>query len=108
MWRDVIDLVDYEKITDEYGDTIETPSYTQIFANKKSVGRSEFYQAMANGLEPELVFEVMSIDYSNQSKIRYKVKETSDPKLYDVIRSFDRGEITELVVQGVVNKNANA
>jgi len=96
MWKDVIDLISITFTQNDLGDDIESKTYSQVFVNKKDVRQSEYYQAMNNGLEPEYMFEVRSIDYSNQERVRYNTKE------YDVIRTYDKGEITELTVQGVV------
>ena len=68
----------------------------QVFANKKSVRQSEFYQALAGGLRAELMLEIRSIDYNNEKRISYNSVK------YDVIRSYDKnGEITEIICQKV-------
>jgi len=97
LFRDVIELITVTTTQNELGDDIETKTYKQVYANKKSVRQSEFYQAMNNGLKPELMFEVRSIDYSNEESLRYNDKE------YAIIRVYDKkGEITELTCQGLV------
>lgn len=100
MWRDVINLsggITY--IENELGDRIEVPGQTrQVFSNKKSVRQSEFYQAQATGLKPEIMFEVRTIEYQDESKLSFNNKE------YTIIRAFDKGEITEIVCSGLVNE----
>lgn len=97
MWRDVIDLVSVEKRKNDIGDAISTPVTRQVFANKKDVRQSEFYQAMATGLRPELMFEVRTIEYNGEKTLRY------NNELYSIIRTYSKnGEITELVCQGIV------
>ena len=91
MWRDVIDLGNLTE-TIVYGEPIQSMVYRQVFANKKSVRQSEFYQAANVGLKPELVFEVNSFEFSNDERIKYNDKE------YSIIRVYDKGETTELTV----------
>lgn len=97
MWRDVIELVPVETSKNDIGDAISTPTPRQVFANKKDVRQSEFYQAMATGLRPELMFEVRSVEYKGEKTLRYN----NEP--YSIIRTYSKnGEITELVCQGIV------
>lgn len=91
MWKDVIELGNMVEII-KYGEPIQSMVYRQVFANKKSVRQSEFYQAANVGLKPELVFEVNSFEFSNDERIKYNDKE------YSIIRVYDRGETTELTV----------
>lgn len=97
LWRDVIDLISVEYTTNSIGDAIPQESARQVYANRKSVRQSEFYQAMATGLRPEIMFEVRSAEYQGEPTVRYEGKD------YSIIRAFDRGEITELICAGLVN-----
>lgn len=99
-FSDKIKLIAISHTPNSMGDMIETKTKTEIFANKKSIRQSEFYQAAATGLRPEIMFEVWSDEYNSQPKLEYNGKE------YTIIRTYDQGELTELVCQGVVN-NAN-
>ncbi len=102
LFRDVIELISITTTENDLGDVIEVPTERQVFADKQSVRQSEFYQAAATGLRPELMFVVRTIDYDNEPKLKYNGKE------YTIIRTYDKdGELTELVCQGVVNR-ANA
>ncbi|MFD1953734.1 phage head closure protein [Paenibacillus thailandensis] len=93
LWRDVIELLTPVSSRNSYGETIETyPNQKQVFANKKSVRQSEFYQAAAVGLRPEMVFEIQVIEYEEQPKVRY------GDTVYHVVRTFSKnGEVLELV-----------
>lgn len=63
-----------------------------VFANKKSVRQSEFYQAYAAGLKPELSFEVREMEYASEPKLRF------DGLDYYIIRTFSKnGEVVELI-----------
>ena len=96
-FSDKVELIAISVMENDMGDMIETEKKTEVFANKKSIRQSEFYQSAATGLRPEIMFEVWSEEYSTQPKLRY------DNKLYIIIRAYDKGEITELVCQGLVN-----
>ena len=97
LYRDVIDLVDATTVVNDLGDYVETETTSRVFANKKSIRQSEFYQAMANGLQPELMFEMKVIDYNNQDKLYFNNKK------YNIIRAYNRnGEDIELVCEGIV------
>lgn len=102
LFKDVISLITVITTENELGDVIEETTERQVFADKQSVRQSEFYQAAATGLRPELMFVVRSIDYHGETRLKYNDKE------YNIIRTYDKdGELTELVCQGVVNR-ANA
>ncbi len=95
MWRDVVDLGNgTESIA--HGESIYTFSWRTVFANKKSVRQSEFYQAANAGLKPEMIFEVRSIDFDNDERLKY------DGAVYVILRVYNRGDITELTVAAYV------
>lgn len=68
------------------------PVKTTVLCNKKSVGRTEFYNASVAGMKPELIFIIHGFEYNNQEKVEYNGTE------YDVIRTyqtdFDKIELT--------------
>ena|SRR5690606_20135218 len=97
LWRDVIQLVSVTHTTNSIGDAIPQESTRQVYANRRSIRQSEFYQAMTTGLRPELMFEVRSAEYQGEPTVRF---EGAD---YSIIRTYDRGEITELICTGLVN-----
>lgn len=96
-WADVLYLVTEETTENDVGDLITTKEKRMIYTNKKSIRQSEFYQAQATGLKPELAFDIRSIEYKDEEFIEY------DDKEYRIIRTYDKGEILELICQGVVN-----
>ncbi|MBT2722312.1 phage head closure protein [Bacillus sp. ISL-46] len=99
LFRDVIDLISVTLTENDMADTIEIKSNRQIFANKKSISQSEFYQAASTGLKPEIKFEVRSSEYLDEPKLLFNGKE------YEILRTFDKnGEIIELICTGIVNK----
>lgn len=98
LFRDIINLIEVTPTVNDMGDTIEYESKTEAFADKQSIRQSEFYQAAATGLRPELMFVIRSIDYNQQPRIEH------NNKTYNIIRTYEKdGELIELVCQGVVN-----
>jgi SPP1 family predicted phage head-tail adaptor len=91
MWRDVAELGQLAETVVNY-EPVKTWEYRQVYVNKKSVRQSEIYQAASVGLRPELMFEIRSQEFQNEERLRY------NGKVYEIIRMYDRGEITELVV----------
>lgn len=89
-----------ESIPDEndLGDTIFLDGEKRkIFAEKKSVRQSEFYQAAATGFKPEIVFEIWTKEFNDELKLEYKGKS------YIIFRTFEKGEKTEIVCSSAVN-----
>ena len=98
-WIDVVYLIPISKGKNINKDTVEIEGNPrEVFANQKSVKMSEFYQAMAVGLRPELVFEVKKADYNKEKRLIFEnVK-------YNIIRTYSKNtEVIELVCQGMVN-----
>ena len=92
LWRDVIELLRTELQQDpDTGELREVETTRQVFANRRSIRQSEHYAAALVGLRPEIMFEVRSGEYQQETALRY------GGQRYDIIRTYDRGEITELV-----------
>lgn len=98
MMRDKVYLVSTVANVNAIGDPVEAKTKTIVYAEIKSVRQSEFYQAAAAGLRPELMFIVRTDEYDNHSKLEYNDTE------YTVIRVFNRPDKkTELTCQGLTN-----
>jgi len=85
LFSDIITLRTATVTYDSYGAPIETFSGTDVFANKKSITRSEFYAANANGIDLKLEFEVHAEDYAGQMDIVHETKQ------YIVVRTYQKG-----------------
>ena len=97
MYDEIITLISQKKDTDEYGDQIETRIERQIYAKIKDIGQSEFYQAQAVGLKPELKFVIADyMDYNNEKKLIYKPF-FGEPEEYSVIRTYRKGMELEII-----------
>lgn len=100
MYDHVITLLSYVSETDPAGDTIKTPLRKAVFAELRSVGMKENYQALAVGLKPELVFILADhLDYDGQEEVEY------NGLTYQVIRTY-RKDSDELEM--VVSRYGNA
>ena len=94
LWRDVIELgTIVESIVSS--EVIETITYREVFANKKSVKSNEFYEARSMDLKPELMFEVRSSEYNDEIKLKF------NSKVYEILRTYDKGEIIELICSSI-------
>jgi len=93
LWRDVVDLITTVQTQNSLGEYVDgTPSKRTVFANKKSIRQSEFYQAHAQGIRPEVMFEVRVIDYADETRLEY------DSKVYYIVRTYSKNdEIVELI-----------
>lgn len=65
----------------------QTKAYTDkvVWASEKSVSRSEFYSANANGIDVSIVFEIRAENWENQDEVKYRGKE------YRIVRSYQKG-----------------
>ncbi|MEF2819464.1 MAG: phage head closure protein [Clostridium sp.] len=101
--NDVIELecVNYKE-SDDIGDAVKGEAYwNRIYAKKKSITQSEFYQAQAQGFKPELKFEINSFEYEDNKKIRYK------GRIYKILRTYEVStEKLEIVCIGNINGNS--
>lgn len=97
MYNELIYLVSKQRTKNEVGDMIETTEKSMRLAKIKSIGQSEFYQAQAQGLKPEIKFVLADyLDYNNQESVVY------NDFLYKVLRTFRTGNEIEIVCYGGV------
>jgi len=97
MYNDVIYLISTQKTKNEIGDLIEERIQTMRFAKVKSIGQSEFYQAQAQGMKPEIKFVLADyLDYDNQEEVVY------NNFVYKVLRTYRSGNEMEIVCYGGV------
>lgn len=90
-WSDVVTLISVEAGEDNDGfPSDDTTKERRIFANRKSVKSSEYYAAKQSGIELSYIFELRSVDYEGEIKLKYN----GDP--YEVERSYEKGEFIEL------------
>lgn len=90
-WRHMTTLVTVKKTVNENGYKTITETRREVFCNKKSATRSEFYTAKQAGDKIVLVLEVRGVDYEGETRVEF------EGKPYEVVRAYTRaGEIIEL------------
>lgn len=80
---DVLKLFTTTYTNDKYGVPRATQVENEVFCERKSVTRNEFFQAGRNGLNPEYVFSVFKGDYQGESVCEY------DGKTYSIYRTYE-------------------
>lgn len=96
MYDQLIRLISVLKETDEYGDTNGTCQQREVFAELKSIGQQEFYQAQAAGFKPELKFILADyMDYGGEKTLSYTDERGMESE-YSIIRTYRTGNELEL------------
>ena len=85
MWNHEITLIE-NKITgkDKLKQNIIEEVKTVLLCRKKSITRSEFYQANQAGIRPSLVVDIHSFEYDNQELAEFEGKRYRVIKTYPV------------------------
>lgn len=94
----LIALAEPEERTNEHGFPVEREeTATTVFADKKSVGYSEFYKAEMAGHAAEMKFDVRAFEYNGETIAEYPV---SRGKRYRILRTYihEEGELVELTL----------
>lgn len=83
MWNHEITLI-AKKITgkDKLKQNITEEVKTVLLCRKKSITRSEFYQANQAGIRPSLVVDIHSFEYDNQELAEFEGERYSILKTY--------------------------
>lgn len=98
MWCNIAHIISTKKDTDDAGDPVEEKVFTEVFCNELSVGQTEFYQAMATGLKPEIKLEMHRFEYNNEKQVKY------NDIIYEVIRTYAKNtEFIEITLGGGIN-----
>lgn len=98
MYDKIIKLISETRQIDEYGDTTITSQERNVFAELKSIGQSEFYQAHAVGLKPELKFVLPDyLEYQGEKILKYQDYNEAEEQEYSIIRTYRDGNELEIV-----------
>lgn len=98
MYDEVGYLLSETETTNEAGDVITVPTERLVYVDEKSIRQTEFYQAQATGLRPEIMFEMRREEYQNEPRIKY------EGVTYDIIRTYEKNrDFIEIICQGLVN-----
>ena len=93
FFSDIITLIGIAESKNEAAEIAETKTETEVYADCRSVKRSEFYAAQTAGIKAEIAFTVKAEDYEDQQKIAYNRKGTgnsADDEIYNVIRTYQK------------------
>ncbi|MDD3921601.1 MAG: head-tail adaptor protein [Eubacteriales bacterium] len=93
FYSDIITLIGITEGKNAAGEITEAETETEVYADCRSVTRSEFYAAQTAGIKAEIAFTVKAADYDDQQKIVYNCKgtgESEDDEVYDVIRTYQK------------------
>lgn len=99
-----IKLIKTTHITNSVGDLIETPTKRAALAAILDYRNKDFYQAMANGLKPEITFAVNKYEYEGEKEVEFEDKSYRIIDTYPVKAKDDSEfESLALVCSGLVN-----
>lgn len=70
--------------TDEWGNPTPVAEEWTVFADRMSVGQTEFYRAGSQGLKPDLVFEIYAEEFNGADLL------ISGGVAYSIIRTYQR------------------
>ena len=94
-WSDEITLIHAELTTNSNGFTVEKlGERTTVFANRKSVGFSEFFKAKQAGFTEQMKFDVFAVEYAGQPVAEYMGKQYRILRTYEDQKKPDELELT--------------
>lgn len=82
---------------DEDGFPVENEWNTEVYAEKKSVKRSEYYESMRAGIKVNLVVEMRQEDFKlsaheTENGVKYADKLEFDGVIYEILRTYETGK----------------
>lgn len=98
LFDDELDLISVEIIKDTIGQEIGSEEVLlHRLCSKKSISRSEYYQAKTSKLSPSVIFIVKKFEYDEQREIeyqnnRYRVIKTYSDTIEDIELTCERIE----------------
>lgn len=103
MYNQVITLISQTLGVDEYGDQVTIERERSVFVDVRSIGMSEFYQAEATGLKPEIKFILAdALDYNGEQQLRFTPFGGVSER-YRVLRTYQSGTELEITAYREVN-----
>ncbi|ALS16916.1 hypothetical protein [Clostridium butyricum] len=94
-------LISTDVTYDDIGNPVETPKEIDIFCDMKSIGRTEFYNAAANGLKPSYIFVVHPYEYNGETYVEFSEDEKPKQR-YKVMKTYKKNmEELELTCEKV-------
>lgn len=83
MFSEVLELIDIVYDGDENGFELSREIKTEVFADKKSIRSSEFYEAQKLGYKLSAMFVIKPYDYNNQEYIYYENQKYKIERIYE-------------------------
>ena len=104
MFNEVITLLTETETVDEYGDIVRQTTEREIFAEVKSIGQTEFYQAQAVGLQSEIKFVIADfLDYGGEKRLKYTPYGGTE-QVYEILRTYRNKNNLEIVCKRGVDE----
>ena len=98
----IISLIKTTRTQDKYGVWRGKETSRNVYANARSITRSEFFDAGRAGLNPEWEFSLFAGDYEGEDTVEF------NGRRYGVYRTYQRGtDIIELYVERKGGTNGN-
>ena len=82
----IITLNDTETTPGPSGVPVKTETRTEVYADKLSARRSEYYAANAAGVRADIVFAVMADEYNGETEVDW------GGARYSVVRAYGAGK----------------
>lgn len=97
MYRDIITLIAVTKGQDADGFPAEVEHTHDVFADKKSVSRAEFYSSLQAGTTATAVFNTRAVDFNEAvyNDVNGKHEATClehDGKKYKILRTYSKDD----------------
>ena len=97
MFSEVVELISFNTSIDENGFEISTETKEEVFADKKSVRSTEFYEAQKLGYKLSVMFVIRPYEYNGQEYIYYENNK------YKVERTYEKNtEQLEIICSKVI------
>lgn len=80
---DVLKLIQTTYERNKYGQNVPVNTEKEVFCERSSVGRNDFYNAGRNGLNPQFVFKIFKGEYEGESICEYKGQSYSIYRTYE-------------------------
>lgn len=81
--NDVLKLLTTRYTTDKYGQSLPMYVKHEVYCERHSISRSEFFNAGRNGLNPQFVFTVFKGDYMGETVCEYEGQSYSIYRTYE-------------------------
>ena len=96
MQNDVISLVAKTYTIDAYGDTVATRTTRDVFAEIRSIGMKEKYEALQAGLNPEYTFVLADYyEYDDEDEIQYGGTTYRNGQTIEIVVTRDSSEVSD-------------